>query len=61
MPYRCDGADLMHKKGGTWKVKQHCKSEKNCKAAMRLLYGVEHGMTPKKRSSGKSELEKAMS
>ena len=47
MPYRVEGKNLMHKKGGKWSVKQHCSSPTNAKKAMRLLQMKEHGVTPK--------------
>ena len=49
MPYKVVGNKVMHQKGGKWKVKQTCGSPAKAKAAMRLLYGIEHGMTPRKR------------
>jgi len=49
MPYKRIGRKVMHKKGGKWKVKQTCKSEAAAKSAIRLLYGVEHGMVPRKK------------
>ena len=49
MPYKVVGKKVMHKKGGVWKVKQTCKSNANAKKAMRLLYGIEGGMTPRNR------------
>ncbi len=48
MPYKCIGSNLMHDKGG-WKIKQHCKSHLACISAMKLMYGIEHGMTPRSR------------
>ena len=54
MPYRCDGSNLMHKKGGKWSVKQHTKSHENCIKAMQLLQGLEHG-TIKKGEVGKGK------
>jgi len=48
MPYKVEGNVVYHKKGGKWVVKQRCKSHEKAKAAMRLLYGIEHGMKPKK-------------
>ena len=47
MPYKIIGSAVYHKKGGKWKVKQRCSSPANAKAAMRLLYGIEHGMVPR--------------
>lgn len=49
MPYKRKGKVVYHYKGGKWRVKQVCKSEAAAKAAIRLLYGVEHGMVPRKR------------
>lgn len=46
MPYKVSGKNVMHKKGGKWKVKQQCSSRENAKKAVRLLRGVEHGWTP---------------
>jgi len=46
MPYRVEGSNVMHKKGGKWSVKQHCKSHAAAVRAMNLLRGVEHGWTP---------------
>lgn len=49
MPYKVQGKKVLHKKAGTWSVKQTAKTPENAKAAMRLLYGVEHGMVPRER------------
>lgn len=51
MPYRRSGKNVLHKKGGKWKVKQHCSNEANAKAAIRLLRAKEHnpGWKPRKR------------
>ncbi len=46
MPYKVEGKNVMHKKGGAWKVKQRCKSHIAAIGAMRLLHGVEHGWKP---------------
>jgi len=46
MPYKIEGNNVMHKKGGKWKVKQTCSSPENAKKAVRLLRGVEHGWRP---------------
>jgi len=43
MPYKVRGSDLLHKKGGKWSVKQHCKSHENAVKAMQLLQMKEHG------------------
>jgi len=43
MPYRRRGSQVLHKKGGKWKVKQTCKSPAAAKRAINLLRGVEHG------------------
>jgi Zn/Cd-binding protein ZinT len=48
MPYRVSGSNVLHYKGGKWKVKQHCKSPAAAKRAISLLRGVEHGMKPRK-------------
>ena len=48
-PYKVQGNKVMHKKGNTWSVKQTCGSSAKAKAAMRLLYGIEHGMKPRKK------------
>ena len=47
MPYECRGSDLYHQKDGKWSVKQHCSSPTNCKKAMKLLEGIEHGSIKK--------------
>ena len=49
MPYKVQGNRVMHKKGGKWTVKQTCRSNAAARSAMRLLYGIEHGMKPRKR------------
>lgn len=46
MPYRLSGKKIMHMKNGKWSLKQVAKSEKNAKAALRLLLAVEHGFKP---------------
>ncbi len=46
MPYKVVGDTVYHKKGGVWKVKQHCKSNTAAKKAVNLLRGVEHGWKP---------------
>jgi hypothetical protein len=38
MPYKRVGSVIYHKKGGTWKIKQRCKSPENAKRALRLLH-----------------------
>jgi len=47
MPYKVEGNKVLHFKDGKWKVKQTCESPAAAKRAMRLLYGIEHGMKPK--------------
>jgi len=47
MPYKVEGNNVLHKKGGKWKIKQHCSSHENEKKAVRFLQGIEHGMFPK--------------
>lgn len=47
MPYRVSGSTVYHKKGNKWSVKQKCKSPAAAKAAVRLLYGIEHGLKPR--------------
>lgn len=42
MPYRVDGNNVMHFKGGKWSVKQKCSSHANAVKAIRLLNAVEH-------------------
>lgn len=49
MPYKVSGNKVLHKKGGTWKVKQICKSNAAAKKAINLLRGVEHGWKPTKK------------
>ena len=49
MPYKVSGSNVLHYKGGKWKIKQHCKSPAKAKAAIRFLQGLEHGMVPRKR------------
>ena len=43
MPYKVQGSDVLHEKGGKWSIKQHCRSHAAALRAMRLLYGVEGG------------------
>jgi hypothetical protein len=43
MPYKIDGNQILHKKGGKWSVKQTCKSHKNAIKALGLLEGLESG------------------
>jgi hypothetical protein len=43
MPYRRVGKKIYSKSSGKWKLKQTCKSAKNAKSAMKLLYGIESG------------------
>ena len=47
MPYKVEGKNLMHYKGGRWKVKQHCTSHENAIKAMKLLRGLERGTIKK--------------
>lgn len=54
MPYKCEGSNLMHQKGGKWSVKQHCSSPANCHKAMGLLEGLESGSI-KKEDVGKKK------
>lgn len=42
MPYRVQGNNVLHKKGGKWKVKQTYSSPQNAQAAIRLLRAIEH-------------------
>lgn len=56
MPYKCEGANLMHQKGGKWSVKQHTKSHENCVKAMGLLMGIEKSV--KKEDVGKPKKKK---
>lgn len=51
MPYRRDGSNVLHKKGGKWTVKQHCSSPAKAAAAIRLLQAKEHnpGWKPDKK------------
>jgi Zn/Cd-binding protein ZinT len=49
MPYRRSGSKVLHKKGGKWTVKQTCSSPAAAERAIRLLRGIDHGMTPKKK------------
>lgn len=62
MPYKVEGSNVMHYKGGKWHVKQHCSSPTNARRAMALLRGVEHGWHPtgkkSKRNYVAEELEK---
>ena len=46
MPNRRVGKNIMHRVGGHWKVKQHCKSIASAKKAMDLLRGLSHGWKP---------------
>jgi hypothetical protein len=54
MPYKIEGSDVMHFKGGKWSVKQHCSSHENAVKALRLLQMVEHGGKPRKFLDGKA-------
>lgn len=49
MPYRLKGKTVYSKSTGTWKKKQTCKSVVAAKRALKLLYGIEHGMKPRKK------------
>jgi len=49
MPYRRQGNRVLHKKGGSWKVKQVCSSVSAAKKAMKLLYGLESGSIKKRK------------
>ncbi len=51
MPYRRSGKDVLHFKGGKWKIKQHCSSTENAKAAIRLLRAKEFNPNWKPRKS----------
>ncbi len=55
MPYKVTGNKVMHLKGGEWSVKQTCSSHENAVSAMRLLNGVEHGMTPDNEAKKKTD------
>ena len=48
MPYKRKGKTIYTKSSGEWKKKQTCSSVENAKKALRLLYGVKHGMKPRK-------------
>jgi hypothetical protein len=37
MPYKIEGKNLLHKKGGKWTIKQRCSSHENAVKALRLL------------------------
>ena len=43
MPYKVEGKNVLHEKGGKWSIKQKCSSHENALKAMRLLQGIEHG------------------
>ena len=43
MPYKIEGSDILHFKGGKWSVKQNYSSHANAVKAMGLLQGLEHG------------------
>lgn len=43
MPYRLRGLQILHKKGGKWKVKQVATSRANALKTLRLLRGLESG------------------
>jgi len=47
MPYKVVGSTVYSKSSGKWRKKQTCKSSEAAKSAMRLLYGIEHGMKPR--------------
>ena len=48
MPYKRKGKTVYSKSGGKWHKKQTATSVANAKKTMRLLYGIEGGMTPRK-------------
>lgn len=50
MPWVRRGKIIYKKVGGKLVKKQTAKSVANAKAALRLLYGIEGGMKPKKKS-----------
>ena len=33
MPYKREGSNVLHEKGGKWSIKQHCTNPANAKAA----------------------------
>jgi len=43
MPYKVEGNNVLHEKGGEWVVKQKCSSHAAALRAMRLLWGIEGG------------------
>ena len=58
MPYRVEGSNLMHKVGGKWTVKQHCKSAENAHIVMANLEKLDKHPNakvfgPKKASRGR--------
>lgn len=48
MPYKVEGSNVLHEKGGKWSIKQHCGSHAAALKAMALLRGIEHGWKPTK-------------
>jgi len=48
MPYKIVGTDVYHMKDGKWVLMAHHATKEKAKAQLRLLYGVESGMTPRK-------------
>lgn len=49
MPYKRVGKTVLHKKDGSWKVKQKCNSVASAQKAIRLLQAVDHGFKPNKK------------
>ena len=49
MPYKRIGKIVYHKIGRGWTIKQKCHSIPKAMRAIRLLYGIENGMTLRKR------------
>ena len=43
MPYKIQGKNILHKKGGKWSIKQRCKNHANAVKALGLLEGLESG------------------
>jgi len=58
MPHRREGNKILSKSGGSWHLKQTCRSAENAKSAIRLLEGLEHG-TIKPRQVGKLKRKKS--
>ena len=46
MPYKTVGDTVYVKKGGSWKVKQHCEDAEAAQSAVNLLRGIKHGFEP---------------